>query len=150
MAGAAHCSLQAKRLLLDPKFEGYKLSLEPLACYQLELDAGEQRGGCGCRASLRPVARPARWSAGRAPALGASVPGGGAGPARRAGGLRACSLSGTMGIGETQRFVSTFILMTGGNVGIGALPQPQAASWCTPVSVVRLLPYSSVSLSLSL
>ncbi|KAJ7408926.1 NudC domain-containing protein 1 [Pitangus sulphuratus] len=40
MAGAAHCSLQAKRLLLDPKFEGYKLSLEPLACYQLGLDAG--------------------------------------------------------------------------------------------------------------
>ncbi|XP_065686963.1 nudC domain-containing protein 1 isoform X1 [Patagioenas fasciata] len=39
MAGVAHCSLQAKRLLLDPKFEGYKLSLEPLACYQLELDA---------------------------------------------------------------------------------------------------------------
>ncbi|NXW21127.1 NUDC1 protein, partial [Circaetus pectoralis] len=44
MAGAAHCSLQAKRLLLDPKFEGYKLSLEPLACYQLGLDAGEERG----------------------------------------------------------------------------------------------------------
>ncbi|NXC20863.1 NUDC1 protein, partial [Corythaeola cristata] len=41
MAGAAHCSLQAKRLLLDPKFEGYKLSLEPLACYQLGLDAAE-------------------------------------------------------------------------------------------------------------
>ncbi|NXF52841.1 NUDC1 protein, partial [Oceanites oceanicus] len=39
MAGAAHCSLRAKRLLLDPKFEGYKLSLEPLACYQLGLDA---------------------------------------------------------------------------------------------------------------
>ncbi|NXK22502.1 NUDC1 protein, partial [Arenaria interpres] len=39
MAGAAHCSLQVKRLLLDPKFEGYKLSLEPLACYQLGLDA---------------------------------------------------------------------------------------------------------------
>uniref|UniRef100_A0A8C2SZI5 NudC domain-containing protein 1 n=1 Tax=Coturnix japonica TaxID=93934 RepID=A0A8C2SZI5_COTJA len=39
MEGAAHCSLEAKRLLLDPKFEGYKLSLEPLACYQLQLDA---------------------------------------------------------------------------------------------------------------
>ncbi|XP_068789234.1 nudC domain-containing protein 1 isoform X1 [Struthio camelus] len=39
MEGAAHCSLKAKRLLLDPKFEGYKLSLEPLACYQLGLDA---------------------------------------------------------------------------------------------------------------
>ncbi|KAF1487108.1 NudC domain-containing protein 1, partial [Megadyptes antipodes antipodes] len=39
MAGAAHCSLRTKRLLLDPKFEGYKLSLEPLACYQLGLDA---------------------------------------------------------------------------------------------------------------
>lgn len=44
MAGAAHCSLRTKRLLLDPKFEGYKLSLEPLACYQLGLDAGEERG----------------------------------------------------------------------------------------------------------
>ncbi|XP_025920009.1 nudC domain-containing protein 1 isoform X4 [Apteryx rowi] len=39
MEAAAHCSLKAKRLLLDPKFEGYKLSLEPLACYQLGLDA---------------------------------------------------------------------------------------------------------------
>ncbi|OXB80737.1 UNVERIFIED_CONTAM: hypothetical protein H355_013530 [Colinus virginianus] len=39
MEGAAHCSLEAKRPLLDPKFEGYKLSLEPLACYQLGLDA---------------------------------------------------------------------------------------------------------------
>ncbi|NXA45399.1 NUDC1 protein, partial [Nothocercus julius] len=38
-AGAAHCSLRAKRLLLDARFEGYKLSLEPLACYQLALDA---------------------------------------------------------------------------------------------------------------
>ncbi|NXA39289.1 NUDC1 protein, partial [Eudromia elegans] len=38
-AGAAHCSLKAKRLLLDARFEGYKLSLEPLACYQLALDA---------------------------------------------------------------------------------------------------------------
>lgn len=100
MAGAAHCSLQAKRLLLDPKFEGYKLSLEPLACYQLGLDAGEEwgwvrrRGGSwggggvsplGLRFALRPGRPPGQW--GRAPApssrraprpgpaaLGASVP----------------------------------------------------------------------------
>lgn len=78
MAGAAHCSLQAKRLLLDPKFEGYKLSLEPLACYQLGLDAGEEWGwvrrrggswGGGGRGEpagppLRPAARPAPWAAG--------------------------------------------------------------------------------------
>ncbi|NWY04874.1 NUDC1 protein, partial [Nothoprocta ornata] len=38
-AGAAQCSLRTKRLLLDARFEGYKLSLEPLACYQLALDA---------------------------------------------------------------------------------------------------------------
>ncbi|XP_028622224.1 nudC domain-containing protein 1 [Grammomys surdaster] len=36
---AANSSLQVKRPLLDPRFEGYKLSLEPLPCYQLELDA---------------------------------------------------------------------------------------------------------------
>ncbi|XP_012970773.1 nudC domain-containing protein 1 isoform X1 [Mesocricetus auratus] len=36
---AAHCSLRVKRPLLDPRFEGYKLSLEPLPCYQLGLDA---------------------------------------------------------------------------------------------------------------
>ncbi|XP_067393496.1 nudC domain-containing protein 1 isoform X1 [Emydura macquarii macquarii] len=39
MEAAANCSLRVKRLLLDPKFEGYKLSLEPLACYQLGLDS---------------------------------------------------------------------------------------------------------------
>lgn len=48
----ANCSLRVKRLLLDPKFEGYKLSLEPLACYQLGLDSGEGRGrGRGCSGS---------------------------------------------------------------------------------------------------
>uniref|UniRef100_A0A8D0E7C2 NudC domain-containing protein 1 n=1 Tax=Salvator merianae TaxID=96440 RepID=A0A8D0E7C2_SALMN len=36
---AANCSLHVKRLLLDPKFEGYKLSLGPLACYQVGLDS---------------------------------------------------------------------------------------------------------------
>ncbi|XP_044768726.1 nudC domain-containing protein 1-like [Neomonachus schauinslandi] len=36
---AANCSLRVKRPLLDPRFEGYKLSLKPLPCYQLELDA---------------------------------------------------------------------------------------------------------------
>ncbi|XP_019407491.1 PREDICTED: nudC domain-containing protein 1 [Crocodylus porosus] len=39
MEAAANCSLRPQRLLLDPKFEGYKLSLEPLPCYQLRLDA---------------------------------------------------------------------------------------------------------------
>ncbi|XP_061461167.1 nudC domain-containing protein 1 isoform X2 [Rhineura floridana] len=39
METAANCSLSVKRLLLDPKFEGYKLSLEPLACYQVGLDS---------------------------------------------------------------------------------------------------------------
>ncbi|XP_015282927.1 PREDICTED: nudC domain-containing protein 1, partial [Gekko japonicus] len=38
-AAAAHCSLRVQRLLLDPKFEGYKLSLEPLACYQVPLES---------------------------------------------------------------------------------------------------------------
>ncbi|KAB0400796.1 hypothetical protein E2I00_014958 [Balaenoptera physalus] len=42
MEVAANCSLRVKRPLLDPCFEGYKLSLEPLPCYQLELDAGLQ------------------------------------------------------------------------------------------------------------
>ncbi|KAI6075198.1 NudC domain-containing protein 1 [Aix galericulata] len=37
MAAATSCSLRAKRLLLEPRFEGYKLSLEPLACYRLGL-----------------------------------------------------------------------------------------------------------------
>ncbi|XP_067323431.1 nudC domain-containing protein 1 [Anolis sagrei] len=36
---AANCSLRVKRPLLDPKFEGYKLSLEPLASYQVALDS---------------------------------------------------------------------------------------------------------------
>lgn len=63
MAGAAHCSLRAKRLLLDPKFEGYKLSLEPLACYQLGLDAGEEQGrsrraSLGQREGADPAAFP--------------------------------------------------------------------------------------------
>nr|XP_034491365.1 nudC domain-containing protein 1-like [Marmota flaviventris] len=39
MEVVANCSLRVKRPLLDPRFEGYKLSLEPLPCYQLELDA---------------------------------------------------------------------------------------------------------------
>ncbi|MEE6507583.1 hypothetical protein FKM82_026765, partial [Ascaphus truei] len=36
---AANCSLKLNRLLLDPKFESYKLSLDPLPCYNVELDA---------------------------------------------------------------------------------------------------------------
>ena len=43
MEVAANCSLRVKRPLLDPRFEGYKLSLEPLPSYQLELDAGGKR-----------------------------------------------------------------------------------------------------------
>ncbi|XP_049629843.1 nudC domain-containing protein 1 [Suncus etruscus] len=39
MEVAANCSLRVKRPLLDPRFEGYKLSLEPLPSYQLELDS---------------------------------------------------------------------------------------------------------------
>lgn len=86
MAGAAHCSLQAKRLLLDPKFEGYKLSLEPLACYQLGLDAGEERARRGVGPSGHPLGsaggtdpprgslRPLAVLRGRAAALGAGCP----------------------------------------------------------------------------
>lgn len=88
MAGAAHCSLQAKRLLLDPKFEGYKLSLEPLACYQLGLDAGEERARRGADRAGHPLGSagrtdppafpfvPSRCSEGqgRAGALGAGYP----------------------------------------------------------------------------
>ncbi|KAM9307512.1 nudC domain-containing protein 1 [Gastrophryne carolinensis] len=36
---AANYSLRVNRLLLDPKFESYKLSLDPLPCYGVELDA---------------------------------------------------------------------------------------------------------------
>ncbi|KAM4688909.1 nudC domain-containing protein 1 [Discoglossus pictus] len=36
---AANRSLKVNRLLLDPKFESYKLSLDPLPCYSVELDA---------------------------------------------------------------------------------------------------------------
>lgn len=36
---AANCSLRVNRLLLDPKFESYKLSLDPLPCYGVELDS---------------------------------------------------------------------------------------------------------------
>lgn len=43
MEVAANCSLRVKRPLLDPRFESYKLSLEPLPSYQLELDAGGKR-----------------------------------------------------------------------------------------------------------
>nr|XP_056710234.1 nudC domain-containing protein 1 [Euleptes europaea] len=39
MEAAAPRSLRVQRLLLDPKFEGYKLSLEPLACYQAPLES---------------------------------------------------------------------------------------------------------------
>lgn len=51
MEVAANCSLRVKRPLLDPRFEGYKLSLEPLPSYQLELDAG---GKWRCPLALCP------------------------------------------------------------------------------------------------
>ncbi|KAG8441699.1 hypothetical protein GDO86_010762 [Hymenochirus boettgeri] len=35
---AANCSLKVNRLLLDPQFESYKLTLDPLPCYNVELD----------------------------------------------------------------------------------------------------------------
>ncbi|XP_031759244.1 nudC domain-containing protein 1 isoform X1 [Xenopus tropicalis] len=35
----SNCSLRVNRQLLDPKFESYKLSLDPLPCYNVELDA---------------------------------------------------------------------------------------------------------------
>ncbi|XP_040210789.1 nudC domain-containing protein 1 [Rana temporaria] len=36
---AANCSLRVNRQLLDPKFESYKLSLDPLPCYGVDLEA---------------------------------------------------------------------------------------------------------------
>ncbi|XP_053571263.1 nudC domain-containing protein 1 [Bombina bombina] len=35
----ANCSLKVNRSLLDPKFESYKLTLDPLPCYNVALDA---------------------------------------------------------------------------------------------------------------
>lgn len=66
---AANCSLRVKRPLLDPRFEGYKLSLEPLPCYQLELDAGGIGGALSARGSFSfrlPSARPSVTLAGQA------------------------------------------------------------------------------------
>lgn len=59
MAAATSCSLRAKRLLLEPRFEGYKLSLEPLACYRLGLADGERRR---CRRAATALLWPARPS----------------------------------------------------------------------------------------
>ncbi|XP_038600737.1 nudC domain-containing protein 1 isoform X1 [Tachyglossus aculeatus] len=39
MEVAANCSLRVQRPLLNPAFEGYKLALDPLPCYQLDLDS---------------------------------------------------------------------------------------------------------------
>ncbi|KAM4705426.1 nudC domain-containing protein 1 [Rhinophrynus dorsalis] len=36
---AANCSLKVNRALLDPKFESYRLSQDPLPCYNVELDS---------------------------------------------------------------------------------------------------------------
>lgn len=112
---AAHCSLQAKRLLLDPKFEGYKLSLEPLACYQLELDAGEEWGGAArCGGAGEPTGLPfALWPGGSscgAPlsdpgALVAGVPRAGDSPARCAGRPARLSGVGTAGSWYTWHFL---------------------------------------------
>ncbi|KAL6460400.1 hypothetical protein MHYP_G00303660 [Metynnis hypsauchen] len=35
----ANCSLRVDRQLLDPSFESYRLSLDPIPCYNVELDA---------------------------------------------------------------------------------------------------------------
>lgn len=38
---ASNYSLKVNRELLDPRFESYRLSLEPTPCYTVQLDAGE-------------------------------------------------------------------------------------------------------------
>lgn len=38
---ASNYSLKVNRELLDPKFESYRLSLDPIPSYDVELDAGE-------------------------------------------------------------------------------------------------------------
>lgn len=145
MAGAAHCSLQAKRLLLDPKFEGYKLSLEPLACYQLGLDAGEERArrGAGLIAPGIPWAARGGRIPPRFPSSPRGVPRGRTGlglsvqgapswgsPARST----AVPRLWTAGVSETERFISA-ILAVFAAVGRGARPSPrQVASWCPEVS----------------
>lgn len=121
MAGAAHCSLQAKRLLLDPKFEGYKLSLEPLACYQLGLDAGEERARRGAGPAGHPLGSaggtdppafpfvPSRCSAaGQRPSVQGAPSWGQPGPQQRE-----SRASRTAGVSETERFVSAFSIMIG-------------------------------------
>lgn len=40
---SSNYSLQVNRELLDPKFESYRLSLDPLPTYTIELDAGERK-----------------------------------------------------------------------------------------------------------
>lgn len=108
MAGAAHCSLQAKRLLLDPKFEGYKLSLEPLACYQLGLDAGEERARRGLNPLGSAGARiPPPFPSFPRGAPRASVQGA---PSRGQPGPqhRESRASRTAGVSEIERFVSAF------------------------------------------
>ncbi len=38
-----NCSLKVNRELLDPSFESYRLSLDSVPTYNVELDAGEKR-----------------------------------------------------------------------------------------------------------
>lgn len=38
---ASNYSLKVNRQLLDPNFESYRLSLDPIPTYTIELDAGE-------------------------------------------------------------------------------------------------------------
>lgn len=38
---ASNYSLKVNRDLLDPNFESYRLSLDPIPTYSVELDAGE-------------------------------------------------------------------------------------------------------------
>jgi len=38
-----NCSLKVNRELLDPSFESYRLSLDSIPTYNIELDAGEKK-----------------------------------------------------------------------------------------------------------
>lgn len=43
-----NCSLKVKRELLDPSFESYRLSLDSIPVYNVQLDAGEKMSKCVC------------------------------------------------------------------------------------------------------
>lgn len=94
MEVAANCSLRVKRPLLDPRFEGYKLSLEPLPCYQLELDAGGKR--------RRPLAFFA-WSP--SDAEGQTLPASSSSPPRAGGAIGACLTARPAGVDAGWRIL---------------------------------------------